>query len=286
MKKAELEEAMQREQQELDQCMRDATARIREFVKAPDHPLLAGQKWPIPILSKYFHANFKSFYRLFNDNDEIIDDSGNTSIQPIKINLSKEIIRSFCYNLMEISIHELFFGTTAPSLIPQHLVPSMLELKKKTFDERAAASEHLTGIANQMLGNGGRILEGDPNDTFYQAIDEIISNQSAYSIQHLAGFNLLSSHKQVYFEKKMTQKSPFQMIDILSIAKHQHTSVDRFMSNLYFEHTPLALLVDGEPLELSKFDFFGYRIAKAYVQLNDECKKAFLPQMLRTIFGL
>ena len=68
------------------------------------------------------------------------------------------------------------------------------------------------------------------------------------------------------------------------LAKHQRTSVDRFISDLYFEHTDLAILENHVPKKLKDIDFFLATTIREYLTLSYEARKEVLPVLIRECY--
>jgi len=71
---------------------------------------------------------------------------------------------------------------------------------------------------------------------------------------------------------------------IMFLAKHQRTSVDRFISDLYFEHTDLAILENYVPKKLKDIDFFLATTVREYLTLSYEARKEVLPILIRECY--
>ena len=130
------------------------------------------------------------------------------------------------------------------------------------------------------------MTESSATEVFYRALDELYDDQYVFSIEQLDGYSTADTLRRSLLAEKALQRNKFRISEIMFLAKHQKTSVDRFVSDLYYDHTDLGILVDGTPMLLSKFDFFVFSTFKEYLSLNYKARKEILPILLRLSYQI
>lgn len=274
------------EMDNINRKTQEATARFRKYVN-DNYQAIAGNGRSVALpLSEQLHIAPKIIYRVLNENTEIVNERGETQLLPIKFNLNLDATRQLCYDIMGVSLHEFFFDEPTVSLIPAHLIPVALALKKLDFDTRASVCNDITALATSARFRKNRMTESSATEVFYRALDELYDDQYVFSIEQLDGYSTADTLRRSLLAEKALQRNKFRISEIMYLAKHQKTSVDRFVSDLYYDHTDLGILVDGSPMLLSKFDFFVFSTFKEYLSLNYKARKEILPILLRLSYQI
>lgn len=244
------------EMNQISALLQDAAARLRDKFLSQSALITGDGKSVAMYLSERLSVDPKIIYRVLEENVTETDADGNCVTRPAKFHLNIDATRALCYDILHISMHELFFNEPAVTLIPSHLTPIAAVFQTHSFEDRASICDRITALTASLKAKKAYMQESSTQEVFYRALDELLDDQYLSSIEQLNGYSLAPNSSRNFLVAKAAQRKRFRIQDIMFLAKHQRTSVDRFISDLYFEHTDLAILENYVPKKLKDIDFF------------------------------
>ena len=272
------------EMHQISALLQDAAARLRNMLLSQGALIAGDGKSVAMYLSERLSVDPKIIYRILEENVTETDADGNCVTHPAKFHLNIDATRALCYDILHISMHELFFNEPAVTLIPSHLIPIAAVFQTRSFEDRASICDRITALTTSLKKKKAYMQESSTQDVFYRALDELLDDQYLRSIEQLNGYSLAPNSSRNFLVGKAAQRKRFRIQDIMFLAKHQRTSVDRFISDLYFEHTDLAILENYVPKKLKDIDFFLATTIREYLTLSYEARKEVLPVLIRECY--
>ena len=272
------------EMHQISALLQDAAARLRDKLLSQSALITGDGKSVAMYLSERLSVDPKIIYRVLEENVTETDADGNCVTRPAKFHLNIDATRALCYDILHISMHELFFNEPAVTLIPSHLIPIAAVFQTRSFEDRASICDRITTLTTSLKKKKAYMQESSTQDVFYRALDELLDDQYLRSIEQLNGYSLAPNSSRNFLVGKAAQRKRFRIQDIMFLAKHQRTSVDRFISDLYFEHTDLAILENHVPKKLKDIDFFLATTIREYLTLSYEARKEVLPVLIRECY--
>lgn len=264
--------------------LQSAAARLRDKLLSQGALIAGDGKSVAMYLSERLRVDPKIIYRILEENVTETDADGNCVTCPAKFHLNIDATRALCYDILHISMHELFFNEPAVTLIPSHLTPIAAVFQTRSFEDRASICDRITTLTTSLKKKKAYMQESSTQDVFYRALDELLDDQYLRSIEQLNGYSLAPNSSRNFLVAKAAQRKRFRIQDIMFLAKHQRTSVDRFISDLYFEHTDLAILENHVPKKLKDIDFLLATTIREYLTLSYEARKEVLPVLIRECY--
>ena len=272
------------EMHQISALLQDAAARLRDKLLSQSALITGDGKSVAMYLSERLSVDPKIIYRILEENVTETDADGNCVTRPAKFHLNIDATRALCYDILHISMHELFFNEPAVTLIPSHLTPIAAVFQTRSFEDRASICDRIKALTTSLKKKKAYMQESSTQDVFYRALDELLDDQYRRSIEQLNGYSLAPNSSRNFLVGKAAQRKRFRIQDIMFLAKHQRTSVDRFISDLYFEHTDLAILENYVPKKLKDIDFFLATTIREYLTLSYEARKEVLPVLIRECY--